>query len=59
MSAWEQGPDTGILRVDALLTTAAIRERCRNIAAAVTAGHSRHFRIDPRVCLPRPCAWPR
>ena len=30
----------------ALLTTAAIRARCGNIAAAVTAGKSRHFRID-------------
>jgi len=32
--------------VDALLSTAAIRERCGNIAAAVTAGHSRFFSID-------------
>lgn len=31
---------------DALLTVAAIRTRCANIAAAVTAGRSRHFRID-------------
>jgi len=30
----------------ALLTTAAIRARCGNIAAAVTAGRSRHFRVD-------------
>jgi hypothetical protein len=29
-----------------LLSTAAIRERCGNIAAAVGAGKSRHFRID-------------
>jgi hypothetical protein len=32
--------------VDALLSTAAIRERCGNIAAAVTAGHSRFFNVD-------------
>ena len=32
--------------VDVLLSTAAIRERCANIAAAVTAGHSRFFHID-------------
>ena len=31
---------------DALLRTSTIRERCANIVAAVTAGHSRHFRID-------------
>jgi hypothetical protein len=30
----------------ALLSTAAIRERCGNIAAAVTAGQSRHFRVE-------------
>jgi hypothetical protein len=30
----------------ALKSAATIRERCRNIAAAVTAGQSRHFRID-------------
>ncbi|HEY2970422.1 MAG TPA: DUF1688 family protein [Casimicrobiaceae bacterium] len=30
----------------ALKSTATIRERCRNIAAAVTAGQSHHFRID-------------
>ena len=30
----------------ALKSAAMIRERCRNIAAAVTAGQSRHFRID-------------
>ncbi len=30
----------------ALLSTAAVRERCGNVAAAVTAGRSRHFRID-------------
>ncbi len=30
-----------------LLSTAAIRERCGNVAAAVAAGRSRHFRIDP------------
>ena len=30
----------------ALLTTAAIRARCGNIAAAATAGRSRHFRVD-------------
>ena len=35
----------------ALLHTAAIRERCRNIATAVTGGRSRYFRID-RVRLP-------
>ncbi len=29
-----------------LKSAATIRERCRNIAAAVTAGQSRHFRID-------------
>ena len=29
-----------------LLSTRAIRERCGNIARAVEAGHSRHFRID-------------
>ena len=32
--------------VDALLSTAAIRERCRNIATAVSAGRSRFFRVD-------------
>jgi len=32
--------------VDALLSTAAIRERCGNIAAAVTAMRSRFFSID-------------
>jgi hypothetical protein len=37
--------------VDELLAAAAIRERCRNIAAAVTAGRSRFFRID-RARLP-------
>ena len=31
--------------VAALLSPAAIRERCGNIATAVTAGRSRHFRI--------------
>ena len=31
---------------DALMSPAAIRARCANIAAAVTAGHSHHFRID-------------
>ena len=36
---------------DTLLRTATIRERCGNIAAAVTAGDSRHFRID-RARLP-------
>jgi hypothetical protein len=30
----------------ALLSTRAIRERCANIAAAVSAGRSPHFRID-------------
>ena len=30
----------------ALLSTAAIRARCANVAAAVSAGASRHFRID-------------
>ena len=30
----------------ALKSAAMIRERCRNIAAAVMAGQSRHFRID-------------
>jgi hypothetical protein len=30
----------------ALGSTATIRERCRNIAAAATAGESHHFRID-------------
>jgi len=30
----------------ALKSAATIRERCRNIAAAVTAGESHHFRID-------------
>jgi len=30
----------------ALKSAATIRERCRNIAAAATAGESRHFRID-------------
>jgi len=30
----------------ALLSTAAVRERCANIAAAVSAGNSRHFRVD-------------
>lgn len=30
----------------ALKSAATIRERCRNIAAAVTAGRSYHFRID-------------
>ena len=30
----------------ALKSAATIRERCRNIAVAVTAGQSRHFRID-------------
>jgi len=30
----------------ALLSTAAIRERCKNIANAVSAGRSRSFRID-------------
>jgi hypothetical protein len=30
----------------ALKSAATIRERCRNIAAAATAGQSRHFRID-------------
>ncbi|MEO8754313.1 MAG: URC4/urg3 family protein [Casimicrobiaceae bacterium] len=30
----------------ALKSAAAIRERCGNIAAAVTAGNSRHFHID-------------
>ena len=30
----------------ALKSAATIRERCRNIAAAVTAGQSHHFRID-------------
>jgi hypothetical protein len=30
----------------ALGSAATIRERCRNIAAAVTAGESQHFRID-------------
>ena len=30
----------------ALKSAATIRERCRSIAAAVTAGQSRHFRID-------------
>ena len=30
----------------ALKSAATIRERCRNIAAAATAGRSRHFRID-------------
>jgi len=34
----------------ALKSAATIRERCRNIAAAATAGQSRHFRID-RACL--------
>jgi hypothetical protein len=34
-----------------LLSTAAIRERCRNIASAVTAGRSRFFRVD-RARLP-------
>jgi hypothetical protein len=29
-----------------LLSTAAIRERCRNVASAVSAGNSRHFRVD-------------
>ncbi|MBA3504507.1 MAG: DUF1688 family protein, partial [Betaproteobacteria bacterium] len=29
-----------------LLSTVAIRERCGNVAAAVTAGTSRFFRID-------------
>jgi hypothetical protein len=29
-----------------LLSAAAVRERCRNVAAAVSAGESRHFRID-------------
>jgi hypothetical protein len=29
-----------------LLSPTAIRERCGNIAAAVTDGHSKHFRID-------------
>ena len=30
----------------ALLSAAAVRERCGNVAAAVAAGRSRHFRID-------------
>ena len=30
----------------ALKSAATIRERCRNVAAAVMAGQSRHFRID-------------
>ena len=30
----------------ALKSAATIRERCRNIAGAVTAGESHHFRID-------------
>jgi len=34
-----------------LLSTRAIRERCGNIARAVEAGHSSHFRID-RTNLP-------
>ena len=29
-----------------LKSAATVRERCRNIAAAVTAGRSRHFRVD-------------
>jgi hypothetical protein len=29
-----------------LKSAATVRERCRNIAAAVTAGQSRHFRVD-------------
>jgi Protein of unknown function (DUF1688) len=29
-----------------LKSVATVRERCRNIAAAVTAGASRHFRVD-------------
>jgi hypothetical protein len=36
----------GRIPVDALLSTATIRERCGNIAAAVTAGRSRFFAID-------------
>ena len=36
---------------DALLRPATIRERCGNVTAAVTAGDSRHFRID-RARLP-------
>lgn len=36
----------------ALLSAAAVRERCGNVAAAVAAGQSRHFRID-RSRLPR------
>jgi hypothetical protein len=37
-----------VVEVDAaqLLSTAAVRERCANIAAAVTAGRSASFRID-------------
>jgi hypothetical protein len=31
---------------DALLSTVAIRERCGNVAAAVSASHSRWFRVD-------------
>ncbi len=30
----------------ALLSTAAIRERCHNVASAVSGGNSRHFRVD-------------
>lgn len=37
--------------VSALLDTVAVRERCANIAAAVTAGDSRWFRVD-RAGLP-------
>jgi hypothetical protein len=33
-------------RAATLKSAATIRERCRNITAAVTAGASRHFRID-------------
>ncbi|MFO1317524.1 MAG: URC4/urg3 family protein [Burkholderiales bacterium] len=35
----------------ALLSAAAVRERCGNVAAAVASGRSRHFRID-RARLP-------
>ena len=31
---------------ETLLSTVAVRERCCNIASAVSAGNSRHFRID-------------
>ena len=39
----------------ALLSAAAVRERCGNVAAAVAAGRSRHFRID-RARLPAAAA---